>query len=58
MLVCEESTAQEQSLYDKLSTAADFRYVFEIYSLTELCEVVSFTSYRLIFRGSGHFSAQ
>ena len=44
--VCEESTAQEQSLYDKLSIAADFLLHFRDFQLTELSEVISFTSYR------------
>ena len=43
---CVESTAQEQSLYDKLSIAADVSLHFQDFQLTELSEVVSFTSYR------------
>ena len=38
--VCVESTAQEQTLYNKLSVAADFSLRFQ------LTEVASFTSYR------------
>ena len=44
--VCVASIAQEQSLYDKLSIAADFSLRFQDFQLTELSEVVSFTSYR------------
>ena len=44
--VCEESTAQEQSLYDKLCTATDSSLEFRDFQLTELSEVLSFTSYR------------
>ena len=42
--VCVECTAQEQSLYDKLSIAADFSLCFRDFQLTELSEVVSFTT--------------
>ena len=44
--VCDESTAQEQSLYDKLNIATDFLLGFRDFQLTLLSEVVSFTGYR------------
>ena len=56
--VCVESTAQEQILYNKLSIAADFLIRFRDFQLTELSEVVSFTSnrpFRSLFEAAAIF---
>ena len=44
--VCEESTAQDQSLYDKLKHSCRFFAMFSKFPTTKLSEVISFTSYR------------
>ena len=49
--VCEESTALKHRFYDKVSIAADCLLHFQDFQLTELSDVVYFTSWRS-FRSS------